>query len=426
MSPTRDFMLRAHPGASGVFLVFALTRTRLQELRLRVGNRHFDGRFNGNVATQLFDGHRLGDDEGVVVCTVSYRGEAPFLRRIGWTGVPSISVPLPSLPEWVREFSRIDPDKKKALIESLGRGPARTLIRADRVEDEEAYTARYESSVDDVFALRERSIDEMQRIQEFFFHLDKETDEVSSDLASAVNELNPSLDTRLTERILTAIDKVPLFDEYVAGSTLKSALVDISAKFRELAENEHHLYPFNREDLVDWAFEMFATDRADVHFRDLDKDLLHATHGTPNGANYFKFSELAFTAIQHGCDADFWRRHLLSFVRTTHLFVEHAGRPPEGKATLKDGYVYEEGRVFDRDRAHELRRKYGREVPGPEEGAERIHMFCEDKFTSLAKQAFSDMSGSPRPESRDMEFAPVEIEWIAPAWLRTIRGSRRD
>jgi hypothetical protein len=260
-----------------------------------------------------------------------------------------------------------------------------------------------------MFEMRRKAMEADARARRFFFELDRNAHRGASDntLPETLGRLSSMLGTRIDLRVMAARRKaVPLFQPF--PKPMLGVLRAVSKLFSTLATK--HLG--GKDDVLDFAFEQFATDRLAVLHPDPASALLLDGHGAPNGAEYFKLAELGFLCLQQKLDTKFWTRALPTMVRTAHVFAEHAGRKTGRESLSRTGsYAYVSGRGCNRERVRELRTWYAGKVRG---GVSARLKMLEDLFSSTVCQALPGTRGSVpglrgrRLESQtEVRFAPL-------------------
>ena len=168
-----------------------------------------------------------------------------------------------------------------------------------------------------------------------------------------------------------------------------------------------------------WMFEQFTLDRASTFDLDPALEGVLATHGAPNGSEYFKFLELAFACIEYGINPDFWSIYLMPMLRSTHCFAEFTDQPAPGtaKMTTANALAYRPGRTLSTQRREELHKEYDDLVLLGTTAGDVI-LLLEERFTSILAQVLSDT-----PDYGDAGFGQRDLRAAAVATI--IRSSSR-
>lgn len=277
----------------------------------------------------------------------------------------------------------------------------------------------------EVFAWRREAIADRAAAETFFLQLDLATTPalIDAELRTAIGELGYHLAARVRDRRATAqTNHVPVFARIDSDDLFgeRAQLEEVSRLMRRLIED--HLSS-RRPDLLEWAFEMFATDLLQVaHDRRVPHGLLQA-HGAPNGIFYFQFAELGLFCIENEVDATFWRKHLPAFVRTAHVFAENAPERsvPQGASPYpiaEENYAYVPGRWYPRRRLEDLRARYANGLRG--RFPVQAQRYLEDRLTWIVGHALPPAVPSSFVVKRSLTPDPkcdqLWLGGIDPAW----------
>lgn len=379
-------------GSQGMALVFAGTRTRFERVALRIGEQEFAG---------LPERHQLVLNwaPGTVPAglevelTVTSRGEVPLLARVIWIAdkIPDVTEAL--VPVWLE-----DPGDNLGRLEYLWRRELE--LHSVHVETRNPVEWRALASTAaqvDLLAERRRAVEIEHRVRSFWLELDERTDpgRVAPADAQAMARVSAMLFQRIEIRAdfgrgPTAAEparpapRTPFFDPPSAQQTADLGLV--SHLFADL--HAAHLI-LAGEDLFPWAFEQFSLDAAAVFHHDPFLHQLLASHGAPDGSEYFKFAELALQCHAAGIEAAFWEPRLLPLVRSAHAFAEHVDVPAPGSALMGAGaFAFRQGRWTGIQRRAELREEYDDLLADP--AILDPLAALEDRFSSILAQALCD------------------------------------
>ena len=310
-------------------LAFARTRTRILRAELDWDQPHrvLTPRAGAGLVFQSSWFGRTLDAHIQVDLDVYYSGEPPKLARVDWRGTLSNPIQPQPLRIGYALPQAIDPNPRSVTEcqEHWQVEFQKHLVWAKLLQPAPVLRALSTLPVStDIFDLRRNAIAEHASAQDFFLQLDRASRAESGSIWEADTlAINAQLDVRLQVRIKVG----------KGGESPTFKVLDLEDIFDERKQLERVSFFMNTlmvstlyrggDDLVDWAFELFATDRLDVPHRDTASHNALLTHGTPNGTGFFKFAELALFCIENGIHADFWAQHLETLVRTAQIFAEH-------------------------------------------------------------------------------------------------------
>lgn len=386
--------VRTATESRGLALVFAGTRTRILAVRVRSGEEEFQGVPERSVLRLRWPPKTLAQG-AIVELEIEFTGESPLIARAIWIAERSGRKPDGILPDWLTIPTEVQPElqylweaevlKRSVHVQVLDEPQTAMLLRT---------AASTSASLHDE---RRRANEIDARVRAFFADLDERTDlgAVLPELADSIDLVSGILFQRIEIRSAYGIaGEVPIFDPEPEEHL--DDLEAISSIFVEL--HGQHLVLDDGTDLMSWAFEQFCIDSAAVFHHD---PLIHeqmASMGAPNGSEFFKFAELAFTCVENGVDAVFWEPHLLALVRAAHSFAEHADKTAAGSATMGVGNAlsFAQGRWLPFTRRGQTREDYDLLLAGTTSARESREAL-EDRFGSLIAQLFFETSIGPNP-----------------------------
>jgi hypothetical protein len=247
-----------------------------------------------------------------------------------------------------------------------------------------------------VFAQRALAIERDHRIRRAFLQHDRETNPgLDPDRWSEeMDGLNRLLGSRI--EVYAACGQAGLWPKHgPLQSRLLGKLEAVSRSFRavfdELAAADTSV------DLVDWAFEHFVTGAITTRHNDLEWQDRLLKHGTPDSAYYLRFPMLGVLCLENDVDADFWRAHLGTLVRTAHIFLESAAPLIDHPYPSDESqYAFYPDRCFPRSRRRELRAEYAALVGDP--ASDAAFDALRARLASLLGQALVCDTGSSVPK----------------------------
>jgi hypothetical protein len=370
-----------------IYVVLARSRTCLERATLAIGGAGAERTVELSVASdRLLRGdlpERCVEAEVPVELRIEYLGDAPQVAQVRWVakaaeGFSRLTPPRGFFPAELRQAALAQPQ------------PARRRRRASSKSAAEGSGAT-PSAEGDLFEVRRQALEAETRVRRFFLELDERIRglSVAEELRLQIERVTYVLFQRIEMRAQFGREgRVPDFQlESVpsSGSLLRASLRPISKVFAELVDA--HL---QGEQMTDWAFEQFAVCACSAYHHDPRKHRLLQSCGAPDGAEFFKFAELALICLEHGVDRRLWSRLLPTLVRSSHLFAELAEEPAAGEARMTgaNNYAFQQGRFCRMDRREARQDEYRASLSALTE-AQQLELLTH-RFTSILAQAFKD------------------------------------
>jgi hypothetical protein len=374
----------------GVVVVFAGTRTRLDEIDVQAGSSDVERDHKHNVVILRWDPKPPDANVDFEIAT-NYVGDVPLIARVAWISDDADDDPVPLLPGWIEPPSDL-PSELQYLWELE---VSRRAVHVQTIPEQHvvALASTAATTPADLFAERRKALEVDRRVRAFFQELDERTHPamVAQATWDTIDRVSGMLFNRIEIRAdVGKASQSPVFTQ-PGGPYPAQEVADlqvVSTLFQQV--HAAHLVLPAPADLMSWAFEQFSLDCATVFHHDtLWHDRLQS-HGAPDGSEYFKFIELAFACIDHEVDTAFWKVHVLALVRAAHSFVERADAPAPGAATMSTATAlsYQPGRFLSTQRRRELREEYDLLLQG--KSTETAVDILSQRFTSMLAQVLFD------------------------------------
>lgn len=295
-----------------------------------------------------------------VQLVITYSGDTP--RPVGVTVNRDKSI---NLPPWYPQELAGDKDVSPELAARLWalEVSRRALPVHASTSAEMALAVPSEA---DAFAQRLLAIQRDSLIRRSFYDYDFATNPILNPQlwSQLMADLNFTLGDRVTDYARFGQRcRWPRFGPLQGG--MLASLTTVSAAFRSTFESLIAAEPSGDPtvDLFEWAFEHFVTGALATRHNELGWQEVLLTHGSPNSTYFLRFAMLAVVCLEAGVDVDFWKLHLRTLVRTTHIFIESAAplkEPPY--PGLEPEFLFFADRYFPRERRKILRQEYANEV----------------------------------------------------------------
>ncbi len=378
--------------SQGLALIFAGTRTRFESVVLRIGAHEFAG-LPEDSRLEFHWAPGTVSAEFEVQLEVTSRGEVPLLARVIWISDKTGESTPALVPVWLE-----DPGDSLGTFGYLWeRELEQYSVHVETRTPAEWQALASTAAQVDLLAERRRAVEIEHRVRLFWLELDERTDpaRIPSADGQAMGRVSSMLFQRIEIRAdfgrgPTASDPArpaPRTPQFAPPSNQQRAdLGLVSRLFIDL--HTAHLTPAG-EDLFPWAFEQFSLDAAAVFHHDPFLHQLLASHGAPDGSEYFKFAELALQCCAAGIERAFWAARLLALVRSAHAFAEHVDVPASGSGLMgAEAFAFRQGRWTSIRRRAELREEYDLLLADP--AITDPAAALEDRFTSILAQTLAD------------------------------------